>query len=193
MLSPTEKLRRILANIQPQSVILSSDFTPAISGSTVVIGSGTVIETYTAFVNGGGEFPATYLSVLDTTPVSFPAGPTSGYIYLEILMQQPDGPDSTQEQASVGFTEVDISGNAYGFNFSGGSSVGRIDGLANLTSPFVFYQTKQTSSSEYFRKILASVELDGSGTPTSVTQIHYGDVYIPQPTNMLFGFGGGIL
>ena len=193
MITPSEKVRRVIESSQAQSIIISSDFTPSISGDSVLIGSGTIIETYTAFVNGLGEFPATYLYSTAINPVTFPSGPTTGYIYLEVEMQQPDGPDSTQEQSSVGFTEATISGNAYGFNFSGGSSSGRISGTANLEASFVFYQEKQQSSFQYFRKILASVELDGNGTPTSVTQIHYGDVYIPQPTNMLFGFGGGIL
>ena len=188
LVSPSKELNAILNKKTTRgSVLISSDFTPSIDGSSVRIGSGTVIETYTAFVNGGGEVPAISLSSTQTQPVTFPTGPTSGYIYLEIQMAAPDGPDSPSAPGSAESFEMDVDGNAYLVSAYCGSSPGRISGSANLTAPFVFYQEKQAASSSYFRKLLASVTLNGSGTPTSVQQLHFGDIFIPQPTNIRFG------
>jgi len=172
---------------------ISSDFTPIIDGDTVRIGSGTIIETYTAFVNGGDEPPATYLSATQTQAVTFPNGPTSGFIYLEVQMDQPEGPDAETPPGSSEYFEMDVDGNAYGVNAFCGRSYGRIAGSPNLMIPFVFYETKPPASSGYFRRVLASVSLNGTGTPLSVQQLHFGDIFIPQPTNVRFGLTINIL
>jgi len=194
LLSPSRAIAELISKREiTRTTSISSDFTPIIDGNLVRIGSGTIIETYTAFVNGGEEFPATYLSATRIQAVTFPNGPTSGFIYLEVMMDPPDGPDATNPPGLSQYFEMDVGGDAYGVNAFCGSSYGRISGDSTLRVPFVFYEAKPPASSVYFRRLLASVTLNGSGTPLSVQQLHFGDIFIPQPTNVLFGLTINIL
>lgn len=160
---------------------ITSDFSPSLwrgeDGTlpgVVIIQAGQVFERQTAYENDlvpGIDYPA--------TTVSAPAGPTTGYIYLEIPVSQPvdnGGIGGDYYNSESAQPEIPPGSGSYPnlISLTAGSSHTSIS-----AGTIKFYETMQTPSSEYFRKVLSSVVVDGNGGITSVNQIHYGDVFLP--------------